>query len=534
MFLKFLGNALKKRPRASGAGAAGKPAPQENSALRAAQIATLLDAGRFSEMEAAARALTVETPQLGNGWKALGTALMAQERPADAIAPLQRAAQLAAGDADTFRYLGIALQQQGRIADAETSYRRALELSPDLADVHGNLANVLNELRRYPEAEASGLRAAALTPGDARLHLILGTAQMSQGKLAEAEANYRRALKLSPDFAAAYNYLGVVLGEQSRFAESEASCLQALALRPNLAGAHNILGIAQMKQNRVDEAEASFRRALDANPDYAAAFSNLSDLLRVQGRSAEALECYRRVMDLDPENDVALHWVLALSGSKVESAPAKYVSAVFDNYAKTFDAHITGPLQYRVPELLAALAAEYWPAREGGLDILDLGCGTGLVGAAVAAHVRQLAGVDLSAKMLEQARARNIYTRLEQTDLLEMTRAEADASYDAIFAADVFIYVGRFDGVVEQVKRLLRPGGVFAFSIESLDALQMATAAGTKREVQLLPSARFAHSSAYLQRLQREHGFAGRHFSPVAIRLEREQPIQGWLVVWSV
>ena len=55
--------------------------------------------------------------------------------------------------------------------------------------------------------------------------------------------------------------------------------------------------------------------------------------------------------------------------------------------------------------------------------------------------------------MLEKARERNLYDRLEQLDLLTMMQGEAAASYDVVFAADVFVYLGKLDELVEQAQK---------------------------------------------------------------------------------
>ena len=126
----------------------------------------------------------------------------------------------------------------------------------------------------------------------------------------------------------------------------------------------------------------------------------------------------------------------------------------------------------------------------------------------LAPHARQLVGVDLSAKMLEKARARNLYDRLEQLDLLTMMQGEGAASYDVLFAADVFVYLGKLDELVEQARRLLRPSGLFAFSVESLDALAGdAAALPDRRDYKLNVTARYAHSMAYLTRMAGDYGF---------------------------
>jgi predicted TPR repeat methyltransferase len=84
---------------------------------------------------------------------------------------------------------------------------------------------------------------------------------------------------------------------------------------------------------------------------------------------------------------------------------------------------------------------------------------------------RTLVGVDLSSKMLEKARERRLYDRLEQLDLMAMMQAEPSKTYDLVIAADVFVYLGKLDALAMEVHRLLRAESLFAFSVESLDAL---------------------------------------------------------------
>jgi predicted TPR repeat methyltransferase len=166
-------------------------------------------------------------------------------------------------------------------------------------------------------------------------------------------------------------------------------------------------------------------------------------------------------------------------------------------------------------------------------DLLDLGCGTGLAGVAFAPYTRHLVGVDLSANMLARARARRLYQRLEHAELLSMMQREGNASYDVVVAADVFIYSGRLDEIFAEVKRLLRAGGLFAFSVESLDALS-----GLAREMpheakeyQLNASGRFAHASTYIQALALACGFRVNTMLSAPARLEDGKAVMAWLVL---
>jgi predicted TPR repeat methyltransferase len=155
--------------------------------------------------------------------------------------------------------------------------------------------------------------------------------------------------------------------------------------------------------------------------------------------------------------------------------------------------------------------------------MLDLGCGTGLVGMELAPIVGALDGVDLSALMLAKAAERGIYRRLLHGELLAVMEAQAPASYELITAADVFIYTGKLDGVFAEAARLLSAGGYFSFSTEALEA--------GEADYQILPSARYAHSRDYLLRLASENGLEVAELHHLPTRLERGQVIHAWLML---
>jgi predicted TPR repeat methyltransferase len=163
-------------------------------------------------------------------------------------------------------------------------------------------------------------------------------------------------------------------------------------------------------------------------------------------------------------------------------------------------------------------------------NVLDLGCGTGLVGVEIAPYSRRLAGIDLAANMIERARRRKIYTDLHCADLMAVLERESaqHSRYDVVTAADVFIYVGKLDAVIPAIRGVLSPGGLFAFSAEAAEALDGSSPDGYRLGVM----GRYAHSADYLQRLARENGFAIELMRAERIRFEHRRPVQGWLTVW--
>jgi predicted TPR repeat methyltransferase len=194
------------------------------------------------------------------------------------------------------------------------------------------------------------------------------------------------------------------------------------------------------------------------------------------------------------------------------------VEALFDGYAHGFDTHLVQALRYDAPKVLAqGLAAQgrRWQ------HALDLGCGTGLCGPHLRAMADRVTGVDLAANMLERAAATGAYDTLRQLDVVDFL-GEGTAFFDAVVAADVFIYVGVLDEVFRLLAARMPPGGAFCFTVEE--------SAGD--ELELRPTLRYAHSEAGIRRLAGANGFAVKALERRPVREEQRQPVGGiffWL-----
>jgi predicted TPR repeat methyltransferase len=175
-------------------------------------------------------------------------------------------------------------------------------------------------------------------------------------------------------------------------------------------------------------------------------------------------------------------------------------------------------VKYRTPDLLFDAMRRFVPACK--LDILDLGCGTGLLGAQFRASARTLAWVDISAKMLEGARQRQIYDQLVCGELSAFLSSQA-ASFDVVVAADVFVDIGDLALVFHQVRGALRSGGLFGFSVEASD----------QQDFALRSTLRYAHSAAYLRRLSADHGFAVEALESSVLRQEDGDDVVGHLAI---
>jgi predicted TPR repeat methyltransferase len=91
-----------------------------------------------------------------------------------------------------------------------------------------------------------------------------------------------------------------------------------------------------------------------------------------------------------------------------------------------------------------------------------------LAGVQFKAYSDSLVGVDLSPEMVEIARSRNIYDKLEVAEITEWLNRSAQ-SFDLIIACDTLIYFGDLSEIMMAAANRLNPGGLLAFTLERCD-----------------------------------------------------------------
>jgi predicted TPR repeat methyltransferase len=230
---------------------------------------------------------------------------------------------------------------------------------------------------------------------------------------------------------------------------------------------------------------------------------------------------FGRVLQLDSKNISARHMLAALEGKTTATAPHDYVVGLFDGCAGYFDRHLVDELGYKVPKDLHRAVVQIVGPDQQEVDVMDLGCGTGLCGPLFRNMARTMVGVDLSPGMLAMASRRNLYDRLVTGDITEELRKNEN-TYDLILSADVFIYVGGLEQVFEAVSAALRPNGLFAFSIETEEEHDGHV---------LRPTGRYAHSIGYIRRLAEASGLREVCLEESVLRMDKGQPIDGYIVV---
>ncbi len=157
----------------------------------------------------------------------------------------------------------------------------------------------------------------------------------------------------------------------------------------------------------------------------------------------------------------------------------------YDRFAATYEAHRDGHGRYH--DWLDAREVEFAAPAVAGREVLEVGCGTGLLLRAFARLARRAVGVDLSPKMLEAARARG----LEVVEGSATALPFAGASFDLAVSFKTLPHVPDLAQALAEMARVVRPGGLLIvelynpWSVRALvkRALPLRGAHGDEREV---------------------------------------------------
>ena len=134
----------------------------------------------------------------------------------------------------------------------------------------------------------------------------------------------------------------------------------------------------------------------------------------------------------------------------------------YDQWASEYDQDLDEVFAWNAPQTGAGVLARLVAADSA---VLDAGAGTGLAGKCLAdAGFTNIAAMDLSQGMLEEARKKNVYNSFHQMTLGETLGFET-GQFDAVISIGVFTLghapVDSFDELV----RVTRPGGYVVFSL---------------------------------------------------------------------
>lgn len=400
-------------------------------------------------------------------------------------------------------------------------------------------------------------KASAHWPEDPRIYLLASAIAEKSGNPANALQAMRKAVELSPDWAPGMLELALLLARQNTFAEAITLAEKVAQLEPrNLQVLAGVIDIAHRSGNTsmaithlqrgltLVPGDATLRRMLahdlSQQADHTNAIAQWNNLLAEQpqdidnlighvqacvaaGQAFQAQASAQTLLQIAPDDTVYQYYGAITQGQTPLQQPDALTAPLFDNMASMYDQHMVRGLRYQLPKQIADAIIARHPDKK--INVLDLGCGTGLLGVCLGRLDGFLVGVDVSTKMIEQATRHGVYDRFHAVNLHDALGATPDTLYQVIAALDVFIYAGDLTQAIPNAYRILTPGGQLIFSCE--------TAFTQGLGMVLQPSGRYAHERQYVEQLCHNAGFESVQIQDSVLRHENGQPIQGFVVTAS-
>lgn len=421
---------------------------------------------------------------------------------------------------------------------AENDLKRIADNHPEEASVWYNLAWLAYQKQDFEQASAYVRKAGNLLVSD-DINYLAGIICLAMGQTNEAERYFATAEELNPDHFAAKLRLADILSKKGYFADAEIRYKRLAELEPDDFDTHQNYGEMLYRQHRLSEALEEYRKAVIISPSSAEVNNNLGIVLKDLGDYQQALGLFFNALSLNrnleavsvniaetlvllaatdeenarkiaenwqksyPDNPFAKHLNAALLGDDIGNNQI-YTEKLFDNFADNYEM-VMQNLDYSAPLAVGRIAGPV----EG--RVVDLGCGSGLIGMAVKTGRNQIIGVDLSGAMLKKAADKGVYTELVKSDILDFLRQRND--FDYITAGDVLGYIGALDEFI----KLCRNKKII-FTIEVLDG---------EENYKIYPNGRFKHSPAYVEKLLRKNGFCDIYKEEIILRTENGIPVKG-------
>jgi predicted TPR repeat methyltransferase len=266
-------------------------------------------------------------------------------------------------------------------------------------------------------------------------------------------------------------------------------------------------------------------QAVELAPAFVSAWFTLGEIRLQLGEREAAIMAFKKAREADTSDPHGAGLrLMRLGAEEISAMPPAYVRTLFDQYAPRFDRALIDDLGYRGPSLLfkAVLAARHAVKKPAFFErAIDLGCGTGLAASAFAREVDHFTGIDLSPRMIEQARATGLYEELEVNDMLEGLRTRPDGCADLVLAADAMVYVPDLVPVLTEIHRVLVPGGLVAFTLERHAGDGVILGEGL----------RYAHGTNYVRNSLTAAGLTLSQCEEQSFRHESNLPVPGLVVV---
>ena len=412
--------------------------------------------------------------------------------------------------------LTSAASELNKLAKSSPNDPRLFILGAKLAEASGNSPGLLAAAKHAHELAPSWPVASLF------LAQVLATNGESDAAMAMAEKSVQDASSqqtMSVDFL---KRVATVAFQVGRTESAHRWLLLAEQLDANNLSIQYQLGLLDTSLGSFKIAISRFTSVLQTSPsNVAALLARMRAYLATEQR-ALAIADGDAVLALDPTQGEDVRFLLSLAhGETPQRQPNSIIVDTFANFPAGFDQKLVVGLNYKLPRETADLILQLFPNRD--CDILDLGCGTGLLGACLGPMTGVVVGVDLSQAMINRAANHGVYDKFHRVDVADALKSTPESLYHIITALDVLGYVGALESIIANASRVLLPGGRFIFSCE--------TAPADVKTFNLSKAYRFMHNRQYVEDLMKDSGFSRISVEDKVLRTEAGLPVNGFFVV---
>jgi len=412
----------------------------------------------------------------------------------------------------------------GQHAVAQSLYKKILRTQPNHVDANYMLGTSLAESGHADSALKYIKRAELNAPDSQYIKTNLGNVYRMLGDYENASLKYQEALLIQPDMAQAMNNLAIVHRRMNNNEEAIVLYKKAISTNPAFIEAHYNLGKSYWDEAQYENAFACFQRVLELKPDHALATQEMGNFYLQHKEVEKAIACFEKYLELVDEDTCGVQLKLSYlnAGELPERQPEQLVRQTYEKKARTWDQDVARvDMAFLGPQHIEQAICEL-ELNSFQLDVLDIGCGTGLCAPFLKKIAKQLHGVDLSSHMLAQARKKNLYDALHCQDIVEYLET-TDTTYDLIVGSGVMIFFGDLQNVVKQIATRMNPDGYFIFTLYR----------SHQQDVEIRDNLHFAHSENYIREISQASGFNILDIKSVTHEYEHDQPQAGFVVSLS-
>ena len=410
--------------------------------------------------------------------------------------------------AASFYYLGRCKFKAKNYKDAQNYLQTADSLS-ESADIKVLLAETLMKNGEKSDALKLFYQAISINPRNSGATLKIADIETENYNFKEAEKYYKRTIELEPQNLSAHTNYANMLYKTKRTLEALEEYRAAVLIAPETPEISYNLALILKELKDYEQSLYLMFNAFYLAPEHTDWSINLAEtlVLYYKQEPEKALKIAQNWYEKMPQNPVTNHIRNALNGRKSENE-AEYNSILFDVFAPTYEETLQN-IEYAAAKKIAQLCGDI----KG--RILDLGCGTGLLGVELKSEENEIIGIDISKKMLQIAEKKNVYAKLIQADIVDFLQKKSE-HFDLITAADVFCYFGD----LAPLFKLIYPQKL-VFSIETNPLIET---------FEIQPNGRYRHNPQYIQNLLKANGYRKLNTTSLVLRNEEESQVLGIII----